>query len=97
MSPFQWIKLDMCLHICSNRCLIKKTPLLSLKVISASLMDMLSGEGKMGRRNGTNNHYTIMNTEDRRSTSRGEMELMSHTESASASKTFWQHCFIPRP
>jgi len=52
---------------------------------------LLSGGEKMGRRKGANDHYRTTYTADRRSISSGEVELIPHTEAASASKTFWQH------
>lgn len=47
--------------------------------------------GKMGRRKETNDHYGLTNTEDRRSISRDDMELMPHREATSVPKTSWQN------
>lgn len=97
-SPFQWMKLDTCLGLYSNWSLFNKKDTSSLSKGNFSTTNghlLLSGRGKMGRRKGTNDHYRIIYT-DRRSTSRGEMELMPHMEATSAFKTSWQHWCIPR-
>lgn len=99
MSLFQLMKLDTCLCLCSNWSLFNKKDTSSLSKGNFSTTNghlLLSGGGKMERRRGANDHYGIIYTGDRRSTSRSEMELKPHTEAASASKTFWQHWCIPK-
>lgn len=94
MSFFQWSKLGLC----SNWCLFNKNYTFSLNEGNFSTIKecLLSGGVKMRRRKGTTDHYRITCTEDRRSTSRSEMELVLHTEAADTSKTFWQRWCTPR-
>lgn len=98
LSPFQWLKLDTCLSLCSSWSLFNKKDTSSLSKGNSSTPNghlLLSGGRRMGRRKGTSDHYRVTYTEDRRNTSRGEMELMPHMEASSTSKTFWQHWCIP--